>query len=379
MIVVEVKTSKQAQEFLEVPKILYRSDKNWVCPLDQDIEAIFDAKKNNFHQHGEVTRWILKNKSGNLIGRVAAFINHEKAHSFDIPTGGIGFFEVINNYEAAKTLFDSCKNWLSARGMKAMQGPINFGENDTFWGLLAEGFTRPSYGMNYNFPFYKEIFEQYGFICAYEQISNMIDIAKPFPERFTKIANWVSQKEGYEFKHFEKKNLERYAKDLLDIYNDAWRDFDNFVPMQLETVLTSFHKMKLIVDEKLIWFAYVDGIPAAFVVIIPDINPLIKNLNGKLNLWEKIRFLYYKHFSGTDRIRAIVMGTKKKYQKHGLESALFIQLKSYILSLNNRYKELELSWVGDFNDPMLAIHQATGATFSKKHITYIKKFDTASN
>jgi hypothetical protein len=372
MQILPVNDAKSRKEFLEVPKILYKNDPNYIAPLDGDIEGIFDLKKNPFFKHGKSTRWVLKDDSGRLIGRVAAFINEKKAFQYDQPTGGMGFFECINDKNAAYTLFDTAKNWLTDQGMKAMDGPINFGENDSFWGLLVEGFTPPSYGMNYNFPYYQAFFEDYGFKKEYEQITNHLQIRNPFPERFTKIANWVANKPGYTFEHFDKKNAEKYVNDLMEIYNDGWQDFDNFVPIKKETLLESFKKMEAIMDEKLIWFAYLNGEPASFVVIVPDANQLIRGFNGKLGLVEKLKFVY-RRYKGVNRMRAIVMGTKTTYQRHGLESALFIKLKEYVLPLN-QYDELELSWVGDFNDKMLAIHQATGATFGKRHLTLRKVF-----
>ena len=118
---------------------------------------------------------------GKPIGRIAAFINNKKADTFDQPTGGCGFFECINSQDAANMLFDTAKAWLQSGGMKAMLGPINFGENDMWWGLLIEGFSRPYYGMNYNPPYYKQLFENYGFTVSYEQISNRIDPQKRPP------------------------------------------------------------------------------------------------------------------------------------------------------------------------------------------------------
>jgi hypothetical protein len=366
-------SDKQSQvEFLNVARSIYQDDENWICPLDQDIESIFDPVKNPFFKHGKCIRWILKDDSGNTIGRVAAFINEKKAYQYDQPTGGMGFFECIENKDAAFILFETAQNWLQTNGMQAMDGPINFGENDSFWGLLVEGFTQPSYGMNYNPPYYQAFFEAYGFEKSYEQITNHLAVRNPFPERFTKIANWVANKPGYTFEHFSKKNPEKYVNDLMEIYNDAWVDFENFVPIKKETLLESFQKMETIMDEKLIWFAYLNGEPASFVVIIPDANQMIKGFNGKLGLLQKLKFVY-RRWKGVNRMRAIVMGTKSAYQKHGLESALFIKLKEYVLPLD-QYDELELSWVGDFNDKMLAIHQATGATFGKRHLTLHKKF-----
>ncbi len=372
MQIIPVENKKTEKKFLDVARYIYKDDKNWICPLDQDINKIFNPNLNSFYKHGKCVRWLLKDDKGMYIGRIAAFINEKKAYTFNSPTGGLGFFECINNTEAAFLLFDTAKNWLQEKGMKAVEGPINFGENDSFWGLLIAGFTSPSYGMNYHLPYYYELFKAYGFTTAYEQLTNHVNLTIPFPERFTKIANWVAAKPGYTFEHFSKKNAAKYINDLMEIYNDGWKDFENFVPIKKETLIESFKQMAAILEENLIQFAYVNGEPASFVVIIPDANQMIKNLNGKLGLIEKLKFAYYR-WVGVKRMRAIVMGTKTAYQKHGLESAMFIKLGEYVLPLK-QYTELELSWVGDFNEKMIALHQATGATFGKKHLTLRKDF-----
>lgn len=372
MFIQEVKSKKDIRGFLSLPKRIYKNDTAWVCPLDETVEAVFDPAKNNFHEHGRAIRWIIFNEKKEITGRIAAFVNDKKANIGQYPVGGIGFFESVNNQPTANLLFDTAKNWLAGLGMKAMDGPINFGENDNFWGLLVEGFTHPSFGMNYHQPYYKTLFDNYGFKTVMEQITNHLEVHKPFPERFTKIAQWVMKKEGYSFKHFDKKHIADFAADFIEIYNDAWHEHPNFVPITLETVLESFRKMETIMDPRLIWFSYVQNEPASFVVILPDANQMIKPLKGKLGIFEKLIFAY-KRWKGVSRMRAVVMGTKQKFQKHGLESAMFIKLKEYVLPLN-QYKELELSWVGDFNNKMLAIHEATGARFAKKHVTMQYKF-----
>jgi hypothetical protein len=372
MKILPVSDKESKKEFLDVVSTIYANDKNWIRPLDSDIEKVFDSQKNPFFKHGKCTRWILIDDNKQTIGRVAAFINDKKAFNYEQPTGGMGFFECINNKEAAVLLFDTVAAWLQENEMKAIEGPINFGENDTFWGLLVEGFTPPSYGMNYHPTYYHQFFIDYGFETAYEQLTNHINLTIPFPARFTKIANWVAAKPDYTFEHFRKDNAQKYIDDLMEIYNDGWKDFENFVPIKKETLTESFKQMEVIMDENLIWFAYANGEPASFVVIIPDANQMIKGLNGKLGLIEKIKFAY-KRWVGVTRMRAIVMGTKTSFQKLGLESALFIKLGEYVLP-KNQYKELELSWVGDFNEKMIAIHQATGATFGKRHLTMRKIF-----
>lgn len=144
MKIVKVSDKRTVREFLDVVDLVYKNDKVYVRPLDAQIEAIFDPAVNKFFQHGSAERFILVDDNGKTIGRVAAFINERKAYGFDQPTGGMGFFECINNKDAAYLLFETAKTWLAEKGMQAMDGPINFGENDSFWGLLTEDIpTRP--------------------------------------------------------------------------------------------------------------------------------------------------------------------------------------------------------------------------------------------
>lgn len=372
MTIISVNDKETHSAFLNIVETLYQDAPNYIRPLNQDIEKVFDPKQNSFFNHGECIRWILVDEHRKPIGRIAAFINEKKAYQYEVPTGGIGFFECINNQEAANFLFDTASKWLEQRGMKAIEGPINFGENDTFWGLLIDGFIEASYGMNYHLPYYYFLFQNYGFVTAYEQISNHLYVSEDFPERFTKIAKWIANKPNYSFEYFRKNQSEKYIQDLMEIYNDGWKGFENFVPLNKEVLMESFKQLEVIMDEKLIWFAYIDGEPASFVVLTPDANQYIKGFNGKLGLIQKLTFAY-RRWKGISRMRAVVMGTKQKFQNHGLESALFIKLKEYVLTYRKNYTELELSWVGDFNDKMKALQEATGAKFIKKHVTMRKK------
>jgi len=136
MQIIEVKSKKDANDFLEVARVVYKSDPVWVCPLDQEINNIFDPKENVFFQNGSATRWVFKDDQGNLIGRIAAFINESKANFGDKRIGGIGFFECINDKTIAFKIFDIAKAWLVERKVNTIQGPINFGENDSFWRRL---------------------------------------------------------------------------------------------------------------------------------------------------------------------------------------------------------------------------------------------------
>lgn len=369
MILTEVNNPATAKEFIDLPGRLYKNDPHWIRPLDSDVQAVFDPARNVFFAHGQCNRWLLKDDSGNTIGRIAAFINNEKAYKNAQPTGGIGFFECINNQQAAHLLMDTAREWLQQREMQAMDGPINFGENDKYWGLLVEGFKPPSLGMNYNPPHYIDFFESYGFTKLYDQYTNFLDATIPLPERFTKISDWVMKKPGYSFKHFDKKHFDQFANDFRDIYNDAWSNFENFTPIEMGTIKESFRQMQAIMDEKIIWFAYHNNEPIAFVLCLPDVNQILKHVNGKLNLLGKLKFLWYKNTTTIQRLRIIIMGCKKKFQHHGIESALIRCLQQEVLP-RNTIKGVELAWVGDFNEKMMAIHEATGAKRDKIHRTY---------
>ena len=368
MTIHEVSDKKSEWEFISFPRTLYKNDENFISPLDNEIESIFNPSQNNFHKHGICKRWILQ-EDNLVIGRIAAFINYEKNKEPGNITGGIGFFESIENRAAAFKLFETAKKWLKEKGAKEMIGPINFGENDKYWGLLIEGFVKPSMGMNYNPPYYQKFFDDYGFQKEYDQFTNVIHVDKPFPDRFTKIADWIANKPGYSFIHFERKKFGKFARDFQEIYNDAWSEFENFTPIRLDTIEQSFRDMKPIVDEKIIWFAYFENEPIAFVLAVPDVNVLLRPLNGKMNVWGKLKFLWLKKTTTIHRIRFIVMGCKKKFQNKGIESGMIRKLQVEVLP-RNTIKEAELAWVGDFNTKMIAIHEATGAVREKVHRTY---------
>ena len=376
MYIVEVRTKAEKREFINFPKELYTSDSNWICPLDSEVESVFDPSRNPSFRHGEAIRWILKDDSGKTIGRVASFIDHIRSKANRQSTGGLGYFEVIESREAAFMLFDTAREWLSAGGMKAMDGPINFGENDMNWGLLAEGFMQQAFGMPYNKQYYRQFFEEFGFIKYFEQYSYHRQIRGEdnkitmFPERLVKIAEWLMKRPGYTFQHFEFRNSRKYINDLVEVYNDTWSLFkEDFTPLDPAFLEETMKKTSSFLDEELIWFAYYNNKPIAFFILYPDLNQILRHMNGKLNLWNMIRFFYYRATHEMTRMRAIVGGVHPSHQNSGIESSIFIHLYE-VFRRKRWYTELELSWVGDFNPRMIAIYEALGAKKAKTHYTY---------
>jgi len=376
MQIIEVITEQVRKEFINFPKGLYRGDAFWICQLDSGIESVFSSRKNHTFKHGKAIRWILKDENDITIGRIAAFIDCIRSAANNQPTGGIGFFEVIENREAAFILFNTAREWLSGCGMEAMDGPINFGENDNNWGLLVEGFMQQGFGMPYHKKYYRAFFEEYGFKNYFEEYSYHRDIRGAdnkilrFPERIMKIAEWLSKRPGYSFHHFDFRNKEKFITDIVAIYNSTWSVFkEDFIPLDPAFLKESLEKAKVIVDEELIWFAYFNDKPIAFFILFPDLNQILKHFNGKLHLWNLIRFAYFMVTHKMTRMRAVVGGVHPTYQNSGVESAIFRQLYE-VFKKKPWYKELELSWVGDFNPKMIAIYEALGAKKAKTHVTY---------
>lgn len=376
MKIVEVKSKNDRKEFIDFPKRLYKDDPNWVAQLDSGIEAVFDPRTNHAFRQGAATRWILTDNNGETIGRVGAFIDNIRSKAHRQPTGGLGFFEVTDNREAAFILFDTACNWLSAKGIKAVDGPINFGENDNNWGLLVEGFMQQSYGMPYNKEYYKNFFEAYGFKNYFEQYSYHRAIRGTdgnivkFPERIMKIAEWLSKRPGYSFHHFQFRSKEKFVADIVEIYNSTWSLFkEDFTPLDPVILEESLAKARPVIDEELIWFAYFNDKPIAFFVLFPDLNQILKHFKGKIGIIELGKFMWLKSRHKMTRMRAVVGGVHPTYQNSGVESAIFFQLYK-VFCKRPWFSELELSWVGDYNPKMIAIYEALGAAKAKTHITY---------
>jgi GNAT superfamily N-acetyltransferase len=363
MQVTEVRTKQDVVDFLKVTRIIYKNTPQYVQPLDVDIEKIFDSKQNKFFRHGEATRWVLKNDDGNLIGRVAAFINQKDVNNHPQPTGGMGFLECIDNKEAAFLLFDTCKSWLQERDMQAMEGPINFGERDKFWGLVVENFEHPPYyNQNYNLAYYVPFFKEYGFKTSFQQFIYHRQIQDPLQDKFVERAHKIFANPDYSIETIKKNNPNKYAEDFRTIYNRAWanRDGAGFKGMNAIQAKAIIKSMKPIIDEKLTYFAYYKGEPVAFYISLPEINQVFKKFNGKLNLWNKLRLMYHLKTRKCKTSFGLAFGVDPNHQGKGLEGALFYALIKNVQP-KKLYHDVIITWIGDFNSKMINIIESIGA------------------
>ena len=362
------------QMFLEFPVSLYASDPNWIRPLDQDIEVIFDPSKNFHLKKGEAIRWILFDENQNPIGRVAAFYENTEPDKSNLKMAGMGFFEVIDDENAAIILFDACKNWLAEKGFEGMDGPINFGERDSFWGLMIKGWEfEPTYKMPWTKPYYISFFENYGFKDYFQQYVYVSSIrGANVTAGIEEKAQRIYQNPNYNFKHIEKSNLAKYAEDFKIIYNAAWAKFPGVSEMTSEQAHKLVKQMKPIIDEQLLWFAYSElDEPVAFFIVIPDLNQIVKHLHGKLDTWGKIKFLLLKSRGVLTRTCGVIFGVVPEHQGKGVESAIALRFRT--AARENPfypYTTMDMNWVGDFNPKMMRFVSQLGATNDKTFITY---------
>ncbi len=369
----EVTTAADERLFLDVPRVIYANDVNWIQPLDKDVREVFDTEKNKaFRGGGEVIRWILLDDSGKAVGRIAAFIN--KKYKAEQPTGGLGFWECPNDPEAARLLFDAARDWLAARGMEAMDGPINFGERDRWWGLQVEGFQPPLYCMNYNPPYYQALMEGYGFQPYFHQICFALDPAKRLQEKFYERHEQLSKDPNYSARRVEKSKIDAYAADFTKVYNAAWAGHGGGKTIEERTVRKMFQSMKPVMDEDIIWFVYYKDEPIAMWVNLPDLNQWFGKLGGKFGLLQKLQFLYHKTFSRNSRFVGLVFGVVPAFQGKGVDAYMIVEA-AQVIQKKAQYQEYEMQWIGDFNPKMINIAESLGTHRSRILTTYRYLFD----
>jgi hypothetical protein len=377
MQLIEVTNEQLGKQFLEVNPILNRSYPNYIQPLDKDIYEVFDPKKNKTFRFGTVIRWILKADDGSYAGRIAAFTNKRyKNKGDDVPIGGVGFFDCINDQAAANILFDAARQWLEQQGMQAMDGPINFGERDRWWGLVVEGFQEPMYGMNYNPPYYQQLFEAYGFQAFFHQICWGLDPKKRLNDKIIERHRVLDSDPAFSARYIDKKHLNKFAEDFTTVYNAAWSGHGGMKSLRKEQVVHMFRQMKPVMDERIIWFAYHNEDPIAIFVNLPDLNQWFKYLNGKFGLLQKLKFLWVKRTKPNKKFSGIVFGVVPAFQGKGTDAYIVVEAAKVIQQPNIPYTEYEMQWIGDFNPKMMNVVQNLGDSFqSRKLTTYRFLFD----
>lgn len=370
MVLSEVIYPEDKREFLEFPARLYKNDPNYVRPLDEDVEQVFDASRNRYYKAENCKRWLLKDNHGRTIGRIAAFINHETAYTYEQPTGGIGFFECVDNRDAAFLLFDRASEWLKEQGMEAVDGPVNLGNRERFWGLLVDGFTPPCYCCNYHQKYYRIFFEDYGFNVFFRQFTYIREVKAPLRQAYHQVAERIASNPAYSFKNIDLNDINVYIEDFRNIYNKAWVNHEGIEQMSFEAACNVIKPMRAVIDPNIAWFAYYNDEPIGFFLCIPELNELfIKGASGKLNLRTKLRLLWNKYLQTCHTMYGLVFGVVPEHQKRGVEIAMIVHAKRQ-LEQSTAYRQIQMNWIGDFNPKMMHVAEQIGARIYKTHHTY---------
>jgi len=357
------RTDREIDDFIDLPWKIYRDDSPWVPPLKDDIRDTL-TEKNPFWQHAE-RELFLAILDGEIVGRVAAVVdeNYNKYHGE--ACGFFGFFESIDNADVARLLIDSAREWLKSRGMNMMRGPASPSLNEEC-GLLIEGFDDPpAVMMPYNHRYYIALMDAAGLKKAKDLFSYRIDGTDPIPERMARLHDLIGRKKNVRFRSLKEGNWDKDLQTIKEIYKDAWEKNWGFVPMTTAEFDYMVTKLKPVIIPEAVHFIDVKGETVAFSLLLPDVNQVLKKLNGKMGIWGTIKFLYY--FRKITRMRLIALGVKKEFRNRGLEAVLYIE--AWLISRRKGWYS-ELGWVLEDNERMVRGMEALEGRLYKKFRIY---------
>jgi GNAT superfamily N-acetyltransferase len=372
MNVVPVKDARRIEAFIRLPWQIYSGDKDWVPPLVRSERTMLDPARNPFWKRAEAAHFILE-KQDRVAGRISAIVNRAHNEVHRDTTGFWGFFECVNDADAARALFDRAGEWLRERGMTRMLGPVNPSLNDS-GGILIEGFGLPPFVMMpYCRPYYRSLVEDAGFAKAMDLYAYLILHNEINRERIDRISRMVKERGEVTIRPV---NLSRFEEELAivkDIYNDAWEKNWGFVPLSDDEIRFAAREMKAVLLPELAYIAEMKGRPVAFSIALPDVNRALKKCDGSLwpfGWWHFLRF----NLRRIPTFRLIALGVRKEVQNLGL-GTLFYQ-KYMDEGLKRNYYAAELSWILEVNHPMNRAIRLTGAKLYKTYRLYERPLET---
>jgi len=370
MIFTTVETKEDWKAFHRVPHLVYKDDPNWIAPLQGDVEGVFDPSVNDAFLEGEAVCYVLKDDSGQPVGRIAAFMDHARNKMQEHPIGGIGFFECIEEERYAFALFDKAAEWLEAQGAAVIDGPINFGEREKFWGLLVKGFDPPLLQENYHPPYYRQFFEDWGFE-PFEQILTFKGATKDIPvERLRNIVERLKRRYDIETKILDYNQLPKYTEDFCEVYNSAFSKYGHFKPLQPPQVIKILEEAKPIADPHILTITYFEGKPAGFCALLPDINELLRPAKGKLSWWRLPTFLWKRLTTKQYAAKGIGFGVHPDYQNKGIYAAIIADMATERNMF--RYPYMYLTTVRAHNYEAVSVYRKLAVHVDRIHVAYRK-------
>ena len=364
----EIPRGASMKPFIDLSWKINAADPQWVPPLRMALEPVLDRDKHPFHQHADVA-YFLAERGTEVVGRVAACVNHQYNQYHDDRLGFFGFFECVDDAGVAGALLDTAAQWLRARGRDRMRGPMNFSTNDEFSspGVLIDGFdTPPTVMMSHNLPYYAGLMDAAGMEKAKDLVAYWIP--DRIPERLRNAMERLAQRAGVNIRSVRMKDLQAEVRRVQEVYNAAWSQNWGFVPMTEAEFNHMAKEMKPVVDADLVLLAEkADGEPIGFLLALPDLNRAFKHLpDGRLFPFGLFKFLWQKR--KIDTARLLTLGLKPGYQHLGLGAAMYTRLLQ--IGVAKGYTGAEGSWILEDNHEMCTALEKLGATMNKRYRVY---------
>lgn len=370
---IEVSHKRDLSRFIDVQRHVFKGDPNWIAPLKFERRELLSPKSNPYFEHAQA-QYFLITKDDTPVGRISAQVCALAQDRMGQGTGQFGFFDCMNDKEISQELFNAAESWLRDHGMNRVMGPFNLSINEEV-GMLVDGFDTPHcFLMGHARPYYQELVESAGFHKAKDMYAYWLDITKKFPPHITKMVNWGLANERLHIRDIDMKAFDTEIRTILDIFNDAWSNNWGYIPMTEAEIDKTAKDLKLIIKPSATRIVEYDGEPAAFMVVLPDINRWISDLDGKLLPfgWAK---LAHRLLSWRPRLmRVPLMGVRQHLQKTragGVMALMLIEtIRAYTIKRGAR--EAELSWILEDNHGMRDMLIAIGCEIYKTYRVYEK-------
>jgi hypothetical protein len=360
------------KDFLNVVAYVYRGDPTYIRPLDLMVKDQL-SKKNPFFEHGEGTTFTAY-RNGWPVGRCTAQIDRLHITRYKDDVGFFGFFDTIDDQEVAGALMEAARRWLRDRGMKRIRGPLSLCINEEL-GCLIEGFdTPPMFMMPHHRPYQSGLIEKTGLTKLKDFYAWRYEVGE-ISARAAKATQEIEQLPEVTARHVDMKNLERDVRIVMDVFNDAWSDNWGFVPLTESELKKMASDFKLIVDPEITYIAYVDGEPAAVALALPNLNEVVRDLDGKVLPLGFAKVIWRLKVEGVKTARLIILGIRKKFRNQRKYAGLSIYLYSKMNDAGKRagYRWGELSWTLEDNGPVNVGIKLMGGKIYKKYRLYEAK------
>ena len=371
IVVREVVSKADRGKFLQLPLDVFAGEENFVPQLFFERNEHISPKKNPFFEHADVQLFVAE-RGGQVVGRISAQVNHLHLERYNDATGQFGFLDAVDDRAVFKALLDKAASWLSERGMKRMQGPFSFSINEES-GLLVDGYdTPPSIMMGHSLPYYKAHLEALGMSKAKDLIAYDFDLQLELPRAMQMMVRKTKKSKDITIRPASKKNLARDLDIIIEIFNDAWSQNWNFVPMTKEEVTAFGDALKILVSEDYVAIASYKGEPVAMSVTLPNINDWIRDLNGRLLPFGLFKLVWRLFLSPPKNVRMPLMGVKKEFHGTPVGSGLALLVIDQIMQDHKKrgVERGELSWVLEDNMPMRNVIEGLGGQPYKTYRIY---------